>query len=220
MQYLISFLEGIITFVSPCLLPMLPIYVSYFAGGGERKSKKTLVNALGFVLGFTLVFTAMGALAGTLGSFLRRYQTAVNIVSGLIVILFGLSFLGVFELNIFRGSRFGIKKDNMGFFSAALFGLVFSVGWTPCVGAFLGSALLLASQQGHVLEGVVMLLCYSLGLGIPFVLSAVLIDYLKGAFAFIKRNYRIINLVSGGLLVLIGIAMATGLLGRLLSVLS
>ncbi len=220
MQYLISFLEGIITFVSPCLLPMLPIYVSYFAGGGERKSKKTLVNALGFVLGFTLVFTAMGALAGTLGSFLRRYQTAVNVVSGLIVILFGLSFLGVFELNIFRGSRFAVKKDNMGFFSAALFGLVFSIGWTPCVGAFLGSALLLASQQGHVLEGVVMLLCYSLGLGIPFVLSAVLIDYLKGAFAFIKRNYRIINLVSGGLLVLIGIAMATGLLGRLLSVLS
>jgi len=220
MQYLISFLEGIITFVSPCLLPMLPIYVSYFAGGGERKSKKTLINALGFVMGFTLVFTAMGALAGTLGSFLRQYQTAVNVVSGLIVILFGLSFLGVFELNFFRGSRFGVKKDNMGFFSAALFGLVFSIGWTPCVGAFLGSALMLASQQGSMVQGILMLLCYALGLGIPFVISAVLIDKLKGAFGFIKRHYDIINKVCGGLLVLIGILMMTGVLGRFLTLLS
>ncbi len=220
MQYFISFLEGVITFISPCLLPMLPVYVSYFAAGGEKKSRKTLANSLGFVTGFTLVFLAMGALAGTLGSFLQRYSTAVNIVSGLIVIVFGLSFLGVFELNFFRGSRRSVKKDDMDFASALLFGVAFSVGWTPCVGAFLGSALLLASQQGHVAEGVAMLLCYSLGLGLPFVLSAVLIDYLKGAFSFIKRNYRIINRISGGLLVLIGIAMATGTMGKLLAILS
>ena len=86
MQYLISFLEGIITFISPCLLPMLPIYVSYFAGGGERTTKKTLANSLGVVLGFTVVFVAMGALAGTVGSFLVKYQTAVNIITGLVVI--------------------------------------------------------------------------------------------------------------------------------------
>ena len=91
MQYLISFLEGIITFISPCLLPMLPIYISYFAGGGEQSLKKTLTGAAGFVLGFTVVFTAMGALAGTVGGFLREYQTAVNIVSGLVVIFFGLN---------------------------------------------------------------------------------------------------------------------------------
>ena len=107
----------------------------------------------------------------------------------------------------------------MNFFSALLFGMIFSVGWTPCVGAFLGSALMLASQQAHALEGMLMLLAYSLGLGIPFVLSAVLIDYLKTAFNWIKRNYRIINAVSGVLLVLIGILMATGTLGRLLSLL-
>ncbi|MEE1327025.1 MAG: cytochrome c biogenesis protein CcdA [Oscillospiraceae bacterium] len=219
MQYIISFLEGIITFISPCLLPMLPIYISYFAGGGERSTGRTLKGALGFVTGFTVVFVVMGALAGTVGSFLREYQTAVNILSGLIVIFFGLNFLGVFKLNLFRGSSRSVKTDNMGFFSAMVFGVIFSIGWTPCVGAFLGSALMLASQQGHVVEGMLMLLVYSLGLGIPFVLSAVLIDYLKSAFNWIKKNYQIINLVSGGFLVFVGILMATGTMGWLLGLL-
>ena len=220
MQYLISFLEGIITFISPCLLPMLPIYISYFAGGGERTTAKTLKGAVGFVTGFTIVFVMLGALAGTVGSFLREYQTTVNIISGLIVIIFGLNFLGVFKLNIFKGNQRSVKTDNMGFFSAMLFGIIFSVGWTPCVGAFLGSALMLASQQGHIAEGMLMLLSYSLGLGIPFILSAVLIDYLKSSFNWIKRNYKIINLISGSLLVIIGIMMATGTLGQLLNLLS
>ena len=220
MQYLISFLEGIITFISPCVLPMLPIYISYFAGGGERTTAKTLKGAVGFVTGFTIVFVMLGALAGTVGSFLREYQTTVNIISGLIVIIFGLNFLGVFKLNIFKGNQRSVKTDNMGFFSAMLFGIIFSVGWTPCVGAFLGSALMLASQQGHIAEGMLMLLSYSLGLGIPFILSAVLIDYLKSAFNWIKRNYKIINLISGSLLVIIGIMMATGTLGQLLNLLS
>ncbi|MBQ8834151.1 MAG: sulfite exporter TauE/SafE family protein [Oscillospiraceae bacterium] len=220
MQYLISFLEGIITFISPCLLPMLPIYISYFAGGGERSTKRTLTNAAGFVLGFTAVFVAMGALAGTLGSFLTKYQTAVNIFSGLIVILFGLNYMGILKLNLFRSVGRGMKAGEMGFFSAMLFGIIFSVGWTPCVGAFLGSALMLASQQGHVVEGMAMLLCYSVGLGIPFLFSAVLIDRLKSAFNWIKSHYGIINKICGGLLVIVGIAMATGMLGRLLALLS
>ncbi|MBQ2960211.1 MAG: sulfite exporter TauE/SafE family protein [Oscillospiraceae bacterium] len=219
MQYIIAFLEGIITFISPCLLPMLPIYISYFAGGGERSVRKTLSGATGFVTGFTVVFVILGALAGTVGSFLKEHQTVVNIVSGLIVIFFGLNFLGVFRFDLFRGSSRSLETQNMNFFSALLFGVIFSLGWTPCVGAFLGSALILASQQGHVLQGMLMLLAYSLGLGIPFILSAVLIDYLKSAFNWIKRNYRIINTVSGLLLILIGILMASGTLGRLLSVL-
>lgn len=219
MQYFISFLEGVITFVSPCLLPMLPIYVSYFAGGTERTTGKTLKNALGFVCGFTVVFILMGALAGTVGSFLKQYQTAVNIVTGLIVVLFGLNFLGVLKLDLFRGAKRSVNTAQLGFFSSLLFGVVFSIGWTPCVGAFLGSALMLASQQGQVLTGILMLLAYSLGLGIPFVISAVLIDKLKSAFHFIKRNYKIINIVSGSLLILVGVLMMTGLLGRLLAVL-
>lgn len=220
MQYVIAFLEGIITFISPCLLPMLPIYISYFAGGGERSVGRTLRGALGFVAGFTVVFVTLGALAGTVGRFLREYQTAVNIASGLIVVIFGLNFLGVFKLNLFKGSQHSVNTDNMGFFSAVLFGMIFSVGWTPCVGAFLGSALMLASQQAHVGEGMLMLLAYSLGLGIPFILSAVLIDYLKRAFQWIKKNYRVINILSGALLVLIGVLMMTGTLGRLLGFLS
>jgi cytochrome c-type biogenesis protein len=219
MQYFITFLEGIITFISPCLLPMLPVYVSYFAGGGERTTRKTLTNSLGFVSGFTLVFVLMGALAGTLGGFLRQHGRLLDLITGAIVILFGLHFLGVFRWNIFRGMKATQPKE-MHFFSSALFGMVFSVGWTPCVGAFLGSALMLASQQGHVVEGMLMLLAYSMGLGIPFLLSAVLIDYLKSAFHWIKRNYKTINLVSGGFLILVGVLMATGTLGGLLALLS
>ena len=220
MQYLISFLEGIITFVSPCLLPMLPVYLSYFAGGGEHSTRKTLTGAFGFVTGFTVVFVRLGALAGTVGSFLQQYQTAVNLVSGLIVIFFGLNFLGVIKLTLFKGTNHTVRADNMNFFSALLFGVIFSVGWTPCVGAFLGSALALASQQGHVLEGMLLLLIYSLGLGVPFVLSAILIDRLKTAFDWIKRHYSVINTVSGGFLILVGVLMATGLMGRFLNLLS
>lgn len=220
MQYIISFLEGIITFISPCLLPMLPIYISYFAGGGDRSTKKTLKGALGFVTGFTIVFVSLGALAGTVGSFLKEQQTWVNLISGLVVVFFGLNFLGVFKVNLFKGMKRTVDTDNMSFLTSVLFGIIFSLGWTPCVGAFLGSALMLASQQGHVLEGMLMLLSYSLGLGIPFVMSAILIDYLKSAFNWIKRHYDIINKVSGGFLILIGILMATGTMGRLLALLS
>ena len=220
MQYVISFLEGIITFISPCLLPMLPIYLSYFAGGGERNTRKSLIGAAGFITGFTLVFVALGALAGTVGSFLQTHQTAVNLITGLVVIFFGLSYLGVFKVTLFHGSKRTVRTNTAGFFPSMLLVIVFSIGWTPCVGAFLGSALMLASQQGHVLEGVMMLLAYSLGLGIPFLLSAVLIDYLKFAFQWIKRHYGIINTVCGVLLVLLGVLMATGMLGRFLTLLS
>ncbi len=218
MQYFISFLEGIVTFISPCLLPMLPIYISYFAGGKAESSSKTVVSACGFVFGFTSMFVAMGALAGALGSFLTKYQTTVNIISGLIIILFGLNYLGLMKLNLFRGSRAGMAQKATGFFSAMVFGFVFSIGWTPCVGAFLGSALMMASQQGQTVTGIFMLLAYSLGLGIPFVLSALLIDKLKGAFNFIKRNYKVVNIFSGCLLILVGVLMISGMLGKFLAV--
>ena len=127
MQYLILFLEGIITFISPCLLPMLPVYVSYFAGGEkENKKGKTLTNALGFVAGFTVVFMLMGALAGTVGSFLKEYQTAVNIISGLIVVFFGLNYLGLFKLNIFKGASKNRLSENSSDFSHPYFSEQFS----------------------------------------------------------------------------------------------
>lgn len=220
MQYAIAFLEGMITFLSPCLLPMLPIYISYFAGGEARGGKRTLANAAGFVLGFTLVFMGMGMLAGTVGGFLRAHQRAVDVVAGLIVIAFGLNFLGVLRVSLFKGGSGSAPGGRMGFFSAALFGVIFSLGWTPCVGAFLGSALMLASQQGSAMVGMRMLLCYSLGLGVPFLLSAVLIDQLKSTLDWIKRNYQFITRISGGFLILVGVLMATGLLSRLIGLLS
>ena len=219
MQYFIAFLEGIITFISPCLLPMLPIYISYFAGGGERKTSKTLKNATGFILGFTVIFVLMGALAGSFGKLLTKYNIIVNIITGLIVIFFGLNFIGIFKLNIFKGTKMA-KTENLGFFSSLLFGIVFSIGWTPCVGAFLGSALMMATSQGKVVEGIIMLLVYSLGLGIPFFLSAVLIDKLRGAFNFIKKHYKVINIICGSLLILVGLLMATVVFGKFIALLS
>jgi cytochrome c-type biogenesis protein len=220
MQYFIAFLEGIITFISPCLLPMLPIYLSYFAGGENANIKKTLKNAIGFVTGFTIVFVAMGALAGTIGGVLIKYQTVVNVVTGLIVIFFGMNFIGLIKVNMFSGARGGVTKKEFGFFSSMLFGTVFSISWTPCVGAFLGAALMLASQQGKTLVGMLMLLVYSLGLGIPFVFSAILIDKLKNTFNFIKKNYRVVNIVSGSLLILVGGLMMTGLMNKMVVFLS
>jgi len=233
MQYLLLFLEGIITFISPCLLPMLPVYVSFFAAG-EADRRRALVNAFGFVLGFTVVFVILGAFAGTIGGLLIKYSSAVNIVTGIIVIALGINFTGIVKigfLNRSGGIAAGGKSSggiianvkNLKFFSSMLFGIIFSIGWTPCVGAFLGSALMMASGRGamqttgNTLTGILMLLVYSLGLGIPFILSAVLIDRLKDAFDFIKRNYKLINIISGILLIIIGLMMATGLMWRILS---
>jgi len=221
MQYFIVFLEGIVTFLSPCLLPMLPIYVSYFAGGDEQRgTKRTLLNALGFVIGFTLMFTLLGLFAGSLGKVLSRYQTLLNLITGAIVVLFGLSMLKIIRLPQLSMSMGQKVQNNLGFFSAILFGLIFSLSWTPCVGAFLGSALALASQQGSAIQGAIMLLLYSAGLGLPFMLSALLVDWLKVSFAWIKRHYGIVNVIAGSLLVLIGLAMMSGYLNKLLSILS
>lgn len=219
MDYIITFLEGIVSFISPCMLPMLPVYISYFAGQSKDetgKRPKMIFKVIAFVVGFTVVFTALGLFSGTLGKLLSRYQTVVNIVSGIIVILFGLSYLGVFRIPFFKGMNKGYKIT--GIASAFLFGAIYSISLTPCVGAFLGSALMLASSAGGALKGATLLLTYSLGLGIPFIFSAVLLDKLSEAFTFIKKHYKVINLVSGILLIIVGLAMAFGLLNSLLAI--
>ncbi len=199
---------------------MLPVYISYFAAG--RPDKRTaLANSAGFVLGFTVIFVAMGALAGSAGRLLNDHITVLNIITGLIVIVFGLNFMGVLKISLLnRATGKSADVGNLRFFSSVIFGMVFSIGWTPCVGAFLGSALMLASLGGSVFQGVTMLLTFSLGLGIPFVACAFIIDRLKGAFDFIKRHYKIINTVSGCLLVITGILMATGYMGYMLAFLT
>ena len=218
MQYLITFLEGFISFISPCMLPMLPLYISYFAGNADKKHR-TLARALAFVLGFTSVFTLLGLFAGTLGLLLTRYQTAVNIICGVLVTMFGLSYLEVIRLPFFKGMQSsGLSITSV--FSAFLFGMIYSVSLTPCVGAFLGSALMMASSAGGAAQGTLLLLTYSLGLGIPFLVSAILIDRLNTVFGTVKRHYRIINIVCGAFLIVVGIAMMFGMLNALLSVFS
>lgn len=214
MQYLITFLEGLISFVSPCMLPLLPLYISYFAGSADKR-RHILLRAGSFVVGFTLVFTLLGVFAGTLGGLLMKYQTGVNIICGGIVILFGLSYLEVIRLPFFKGLEKG--RAVTGLFSAFLFGVIYSVSLTPCVGAFLGSALMLASTSGGAATGAALLLAYSLGLGVPFLISAVLIDQLNSVFTAIKRHYRVVNLVCGLFLIVVGILMACGMMNRVLA---
>lgn len=224
MEYILLFLEGIITFISPCILPMLPIYISYFAGGDyENKGNnyETLKNSVGFVLGFTIVFTFLGTVAGTLGNFIREYYNILNIIGGGIIVIFGLNYIGVFKIGFLEKSyKMNVEVNPFKFLSALVFGMVFAVGWTPCVGTFLGSALMIAANSQSILKGASMLLVYSIGLGIPFIISGVLIGQLKGTLDFIKKNYKTINLVSGMILIIIGIAMMTGYLNRILSILS
>lgn len=235
MEYLLSFLEGIITFISPCILPMFPIYLSYFSetdiddisDTGLDSSKKApfmspvIKKVLGFTLGFTLVFTLLGAFAGTLGVFLTEHQRAVSIVAGIIIVIFGLHFTGLLNIEFLnKTKKLDFKKRKLGFFSSLLFGIVFSIGWTPCVGVFLGSALMLAASQGSVIKGTFMLLLYSLGLAVPFLLSAIFIERLKSTFNFIKKHYKAINIIAGSLLIIVGITMIFGWFGYLMGLLT
>ena len=222
MQYLflLLFLEGIMTFISPCLLPMLPIYISYFAAGTSDK-RKTLFHSIGFVLGFTLVFVTLGAFAGTVGKLLIAHSRFVNIASGIILIILGLNFMGAIRIGFLnRTHQKNTSVKDLNFISSILFGILFSACWTPCVGTFLSGALMTAATKGGTLNGISMLLVYSLGLGIPFVASALLIDRMKDTFDFVKRNYKTINMISGMLLVVVGIVTASGCMGRLLSLLT
>ncbi len=217
MQYLITFLEGVISFLSPCMLPMLPVYLSYFAGMGKNR-RSPLPLAICFVLGFSVIFCAMGVFAGTVGAFFAQHRRAVEVICGAIVILFGLSYLEILPLPFLRGMQGEHPVD--GAASAFVFGVIYSLSLTPCIGVFLGSALMMASASGSVGKGLLLLLAYSAGLGIPFLLSAVLIGRLEGAFRWVKTHYRIINRVCGGFLIVVGLCMMAGWMNRLLSLLS
>lgn len=221
MQYLILFLEGIITFISPCILPMLPIYISYFIGSEQKSKKSALINSIGFVIGFSIIFTILGIGASIFGIFIKQYINIFNFLGGGILIIFGLSYMDIIKIG-FLQRQFKIKYTvkYFSFGKSLIFGFIFAIGWTPCVGTFLGSALMIASQSNHMIEGFTMLLVYSLGLGIPFIISALLVDSLKSTFNFIKRNYKVINNISGIFLIVIGIFMMTGYLGKILSFLS
>ena len=214
MEYVLLFLEGIATFISPCILPMLPIYILYLTGQEDKDNKKILLNSIGFFIGFAILFSILGAVFAGIGKYLSDYSNIVNIIFGIIIILFGLNFIDVIKIPfINKTKKVELKTNKKGFFQSILFGMVFGLGWTPCLGVFLGSALMMVANTGNILQGITMLLVFSLGLGVPFILSAVLIEQLKNTFNFIKKNYKTINIISATLLIIIGLYMlAQGIL--------
>lgn len=216
--YLLTFIEGILTFISPCILPMIPVYFFYMAGiseeenagGRDLQRDRLIINALGFVAGFTLVFVALGAAATSLGHFLKGNIEVFRKIGGVLIIIFGLNFLGVFKLKFLNTEkRINYSFKRLKFFNSVIFGAVFGFGWTPCLGPLLGAALITAGNSNTVWQGIMLLFAYSIGLGIPFILVAVLFEKLKGALRKVQKYSRIINIISGIVLILAGILVFT-----------
>ncbi|MEG1642303.1 MAG: cytochrome c biogenesis CcdA family protein [Synergistaceae bacterium] len=208
------FLEGILAFISPCMLPMLPVYLMYLAAETEHGKRASVVNTVGFVCGFTLVFMALGASATFIGSLLNENRLLMQRVSGVVITIFGLHFLGVFKigfLDVEKKLELNVQKG--GFLGAILFGAAFSLGWTPCLGPFLGSALVMAGNSTTMLQGIFMLFVFSMGLGIPYILAALFFTRIKGIFTFLKSNAKKIKFISGAILVIAGLLMAFDVFG-------
>jgi cytochrome c-type biogenesis protein len=211
------------------VLPLIPGYVSFMTGmslgeleSEERRIADVLVPSVLFVAGFTAVFVALGASASLLGSLLVAYREPLAKASGVLIFALGFLMLGVVRVPWLYGEvRFDMAKArSFGRWASFLAGMAFAFGWTPCVGPILGSILVLAGQSGQVGSGVVLLLAYSLGLGVPFLLVALLLGRLTGALTWLKRHSRAINRIAGVLLMLLGLAIATDTLGRVVLLLS
>lgn len=203
--------EGLLAFLSPCILPMIPIYLLYLGGHESAEQKpgmRLVVNTLGFIAGFTLVFVSLGATASALGNLIAANRILLQRLGGVVVLVFGLNYLGVLKIGFLNRSRvMGANTKDLKFWSSLLFGSAFSLGWTPCLGAFLGTALILASNVDTLFQGMALLLTFSLGLGIPFLITALLWNRLQRTLGFVKRNLQKIQIVSGVILVLVGLLM-------------
>jgi cytochrome c-type biogenesis protein len=216
---LAAFGAGFLSFISPCVLPLIPGYLSFVSGVSleemrdDRASaarRQVLVTSLAFVLGFSLVFIALGASASVIGRFLFKHSSIIGKIAGILVIIFGLHTMGIFRIPFLEAEKrmhAGSKPKSA--FGAVLVGMAFGFGWTPCIGPILSGILLLAGRTETVREGVVMLAVYSLGLGIPFILTALAINKFFAATGRIRRHYHAIEIASGGLLVFIGVLLFT-----------
>jgi cytochrome c-type biogenesis protein len=219
----IAFLAGLVSFLSPCVLPLVPGYLSYMSGvgaseGEEQRALYTALVATMFVLGFTAVFVALGATATYLGTFLRSNQDVLTRIGGAVIVLMGLVFMGVIKVPwLYREARFH-PTPRAGVWGSTVLGAAFAFGWSPCIGATMGAVLTMAagrSTVGGAGEGAFLLAVYSLGLGVPFILAGLGVSRLTGALAWLRRHTRTINLVSGALLIVVGVLFITGDLFRL-----
>ena len=218
-----AFLAGVLSFVSPCVLPLIPGYISFISGATVEQLKagggasgvttsrgRVLLTSVAFVAGFSLVFVSLGASASALGRLLLQQLSLLGRIAGVVIILFGLHTMGLLKLSwLYTEKRVHATRRPAGPVGAALVGIAFAFGWTPCIGPILAAILAVAATKETVGEGVRLLAAYSLGLGIPFLVTAVAIDRFFAAFARIRRHYRAIEVVSGLLLVTIGVLMVT-----------
>lgn len=216
-NFIVAFAGGVVTFFTPCILPMIPVYVSFFLGQAVTEKKDSdnrtglFLNTLSFIIGFTLVFVALGATATTLGKFLSHNFLLFNKIASILMIFFGFTMLGVFKFKwLFMEKRFHLGRLKPGLVSSFFFGLAFAFGWTPCIGPVLGSILALAGLQTSVYKGMLLLSVYSLGLAIPFLIVSVAIDNIFVVFQKIKKYSGLIQYASGIILVLLGILLLLG----------
>jgi len=216
--YLASFVAGVLTFASPCVLPLIPVYISFITGvsidelqgAGKSALLKTILSALFFVLGFSAVFVVLGASASYFGVLLGTHRAVIRWVGGAAVIFFGLHLSGIFKIKILHMEK-RLNNWNLaeGYTGSFLVGLAFAAGWTPCIGPILSSILILASTQNTVYKGMLLLSVYSLGLGIPFLLTALFVNRVLVVFSKIKKYFGFIEAASGAVLVLVGLLILT-----------
>ena len=219
---LASFAAGILTFVSPCILPLIPAYLSFITGESidtltneHRPLARTLLHAVFFILGFTVIFVLLGASASYLGTLAGRHRDLLRWVGGVLVIILGIHMAGIIRIPfLYRQSRVETGRLAWGYLGSFVVGVAFAVGWTPCVGPILSSILILASAQDTVAQGMLLLAAYSLGLGIPLLLTALFINWALRFFHAVRRWYRAIEITSGAVLVILGLLLITDRLQR------
>ena len=205
MEYLLTFIEGIASFISPCILPLIPLYISYFAGSNSKKSN-LVKNSIAFVMGFSVIFVLMAIAVNSIGILISPYIKYLKILFGLLIIILGLSYMELIKFNMFiKFKKFNFQINELNFVKSFIFGMFFSISISPCVGTFLASALLLIATKSTLIKGIILILLYCLGLGIPFIISSILIDKLKSVFNVIKGNYNFIKIISGLILIGMGI---------------
>jgi cytochrome c-type biogenesis protein len=225
-NFFTAFTAGLLSFISPCVLPLVPAYLSYISGvsleamRGQTEEKgaghKVIINTLLFVLGFSIVFCTLGATASYIGQYLVLYKSYINIIGGIIIIVLGLHLAGVYRIKwLDYEKRVHVKEKPLGLLGSVLIGAAFAFGWTPCIGPILSAILLIAADQKTTADGILLLAVYSMGLGVPFLLTGIALNYAMSIFKAIKKHYRKIELASGVLLIFIGLLVATDQFTRL-----
>jgi cytochrome c-type biogenesis protein len=222
--YPLAFLAGVLSFLSPCVLPLVPSFVSFITGisfedltsHGDRRRVRflTITNSLVFILGFSAVFITLGAFSSLLGNWFFKFQDAIRIGGGVLIIIFGLFITNIIKLDfLMKEKKFKLHGKPAGYIGTFLVGMTFAAGWTPCIGPILGAILLVASSQGSTAYGLKLLTVYSLGLGVPFFLSAVAFNAFLSSTKTIYRFMRPIKVISGVILILFGVILLTDNLG-------